>query len=68
MSNYDRDHKLAKVLIAVLIIILLVTANFLKEYSLIININIVIIWFFGVNFMGRIIESIRKHAHNHDIF
>ena len=67
MSNYDKDHKLAKLLIAVLIIILLIVANFFKEFSLIININIVIIWFFGVNSMGRLIESIRKHNHNHNI-
>lgn len=69
MSNYDVDHKIAKLIVAC-IVTALITAAQLSELpvSLILNGAAVFVWFFGVNTVGHIIESIRHHVHKHPWF
>lgn len=66
MNTYDKDHKLAKLIIAI-IVTMLITAAQLSGLpaSLILNGVAVFVWFFGVNPLGYVIESIFKHEHKH---
>lgn len=66
MSNYDKDHLIAKAIVAVVVSILITAAQLADfPYSLILNNIAVFVWFFGVNPTGYLIESICKHAHKH---
>jgi len=65
--NYDADHRLAKIitwgLINVITILSLVLPYPFGVILALITINTAFI--FGVNFVAHIIETIRKHRHNH---
>ena len=67
MNAYNQDHKLAKFIVCNLVIILISLAQMLElPYSLILNALAVYAWFFGVNPLGYLIESIKGHNHGHD--
>lgn len=66
MNNYDKDHKLAKLIVAIVVTCLITLAQFSElPYSLILNGVSVFVWFFGVNPTAYVIESILKHEHKH---
>lgn len=62
MSSYKQDHLLAKLIVALLVVILL----YLDGTFTLLQGTAVFVWFFGINFFGRIIECVRKHAKHHD--
>jgi len=66
-STYGKDHKLAKLIISTIVGIL-ITAAQLSEmpWSIGLNLAAVYVWFFGVNPMGYLIESVKRHPHSHD--
>lgn len=68
MSNqYKSDHMIAKFIVCNIVVVLISVAQTMEmPGSLILNGLAVYTWFFGVNFFGHIVESIRKHKHDHD--
>lgn len=67
MNTYDKDHKIAKLVVATVVTVLITLAQLAAlPYSLILNGLSVFIWFFGVNPVGYIIESILNHEHKHN--
>jgi hypothetical protein len=68
-STYDKDHLIAKVIVATIVSILITLAQLsVLPYSLLLNVAAVYVWFFGVNFTGHVIETILKHKHKHKWF
>lgn len=65
---YKEDHKIAKVIVYIIIITLYNISFFVSfPYGLILNNLAISIWLFGINPTAYIVESIRKHVHKHDI-
>lgn len=68
MSDYDKDHLLAKLIIAIIVSVLLTISQLIGlPWSLILNVVAVFIWLFGVNPLGYLIETVRHHIHKHNI-
>jgi hypothetical protein len=68
MSNYyDQDHRLAKIIVAH-IIIAIYGLSYLVPFpcSFILNVLNIYIWIFLVNPVAYVIEYIRKHPHKHN--
>lgn len=67
MSRYKKDHLIAKFIVSNLVVILVTLAQMSElPYSLILNGIAIYTWFFGVNFVAYIIETIFKHEHKHE--
>lgn len=64
MTNYQKNHKLAK-FISYFLVISLLLINGQLNYILI-DCLAVTIWFWGINPMGYVIETIRNQEHEHD--
>jgi hypothetical protein len=64
MSTYQQDHKLAKLIVFALVILCMLLNQMFQ--SILLNILSVGIWFFGVNPVAYIIETIKGHPHKHD--
>jgi ABC-type polysaccharide/polyol phosphate export permease len=60
-TMYDQDHKIAKFIIYVVIMVLVLIPidSPLKELLA------VTIWFWGLNPIAYLVESVRKHPHQH---
>lgn len=70
MSNkeYKQDHLIAKIIVAFIVSILVTIAMTSTFFiSWICNVLAIFIWIFGVNPIGYIVETIRKHSHNHEV-
>jgi len=66
MSNYEKDHLLAKFIIAAIVGILITSAQLsAMPITLILNVLAVYVWFFGVNPTAYLIETLKKHVHKH---
>ena len=65
-SHYATDHRLAKTLVC-LTYILLGTISIETGNSYIALVAGTCIWFFGVNTVGYLIESVRGHGHSHHV-
>ena len=66
MNSYDKDHLIAKLIIATIVTVLISLAQITAlPYRMVLNGLAVFIWFFGVNPMGYLIETILKHKHSH---
>ena len=63
--NYKEDHKLAKLICAIVNTFLFVSILEIDKPILFFIINLT--YFFGVNSMAYIIEAVRKHKHKHDV-
>ena len=63
-KEYNTDHKLAKVIVCIIVIGLLAMGEMLHWYE----IAAVVVWIFGVNFIGKIIEVVLHHTKKHDWF
>ena len=63
MSAYESDHKIAKIIVSIIVIILLSFSDKLEWYE----IAAIIVWIWGVNTCAYIIETIRHHIHKHGI-
>ena len=62
--DYKQDHKIAKTIVCFLVISLLLLS---RHYNLVyLDIIAVVVWMFGVNAIGYLIETIRGHQHRHD--
>lgn len=68
-KEYRKDHKLAKLICflinTILFIIYFNLTNTVLQYILFITVNFT--YFFGVNTIGYIIESIKHHKHKHEV-
>jgi hypothetical protein len=62
MSNYSKDHKLAKLIMALIVCGLL----YIDGSLTLLQWSAVLIWVFGVNPIAYLIESVLKHPHKHD--
>jgi hypothetical protein len=65
MSNqqqYKQDHKIAKILALLIVFTLLYFDGTLT----LLNGLAILVWFFGINSIGYVVEAIRGHDHNHD--
>lgn len=61
---YKQDHTIAKTVIFCIVVLLLVVNRDLDMVEL--DILAVFVWLFGVNPIAYLVESLRKHPHNHD--
>ena len=64
-DEYRVDHWLAKLLIALLVCGLLITGRYTGNVAF--DVVGVFIWFFGVNGVAYVIESILHHKHKHRV-
>ena len=65
-THYDKDHKIAKFIVCNIVVVLITLAQINElPYSLILNGLAVYIWFFGVNPIGYLVETIKGHDHEH---
>lgn len=62
MSRYCQNHKLAKLIMALIVCGLLAFDGSLS----LLQWMAVLVWVFGVNPIGYFIETLRKHPHEHD--
>lgn len=63
MKLYDKDHKLAKLIVTVSVILCLCLA---RVYGIFIfDIIGVIVWIWGVNPIAYWIEKVQNHRHKH---
>ena len=65
-QEYDKVHHAAKVIVMAMVILLLILG---RTYdTVIMDILAVAIWFFGVNLVAYIIESVLHFNHKHNLF
>lgn len=62
MSVYQQNHKLAKLIMSIIVCALLYLDGSLSIYAW----AAVIVWVFGVNPIAYVIEAIRRQDHKHD--
>lgn len=62
MKEYALTHKLSKLIVCLIVLGLLFLDGNLTVYSGI----IVFVWFFGVNSVGYLLESMLHYRHKHD--
>ena len=63
-SFYKQDHKIAKAIVYLMIVVLLVLN---KHFDLLyLDVLAVSLWFWCINSIAYVIETIRGHSHNHD--
>jgi hypothetical protein len=65
LGDYDKDHKIAKVIVCSTVIALLVINRSLDSVYL--DVFAVVVWFFGINPIARLLEIVFKHSKKHDL-
>lgn len=70
MKKYKQIHVTAKIIVCIIVTMLITLAQLATmPLSLLLNALAVIVWMFGVNPLGHLIESLKGHKkHDHDIF
>ena len=63
-KEYASDHRLAKFIVANVVAIVITVAQLTTlPLSMFLNLAAIYVWFFGVNPVQWIIESLRNHSH-----
>ena len=65
-EQYDKAHHIAKAIVFAIVVLLLVLARYFD--LLVLDIAAVGVWFFMVNPIGYLVESVLHFNHKHNIF
>ena len=63
MSIYRKTHILSKLIVCILVVILMILGRVTN--FIVLDIIAIVIWFFGVNLIGWLIEEAKHIKHNH---